>query len=1017
MLKLTRYVVVGVFLSVMSLIHADEPVSFEQQILPLLERRCSKCHHEKEQSGGLDLTRMRTMRRGGDELGAAVVPGDPDASPLIQVLTGVKKPAMPEGADPLPDEDIELLRRWIAEGARDDSTVFAPDDVEFFEREIRPVLINRCFKCHAGDELEHGLRLTSRQSILEGGSRGSSVVSGKPAESLLIKAIRHDGELKMPRGGDRLSDAQVAAFESWVQKGLPWPTEQRVLARERHFTISDADRSHWAFRSLPAELSGDWTIDVALQPHHARLGITPPEQADRHRLLRRVTYDLIGYPPTSEEIAAFVSDDSPDAYERVVARLLATPHFGWRWGQHWLDYTRNGSTGQPTRGPALDSARYAKWIAQCLNEDRPWDWMSRVHIAGDQMPGFEGAGYDVDQALAAAVPLNGPRTFNNIETETFVLMDKLDESIEFLGRSLMGISLECARCHDHKFDPISQRDYYALVGFFQSSGYAPVSIDSNTQDSAASAVAGYRELVAEKARLHGFIRRQGLLLNVGGGGRVKKWQETRPPILAPMHRRLLELELGVLVAELAAVEKRGDMALASDFKNVIAAREEQRTNPIEAEYNISTFKEMGYFISGHKSQLGLINRAKAVQRNRLVAELEEQACFWEDERLRWGERSQFGGFARTDPEVAELRKAADRIAAINAQLPGSPEQPWVAPPATHLYVRTDGGLRRAEDLVPFDEMAKAAGLQFNSDNANRVFLHPRYVGDARLLNRGDVLEPGELVPRGFPVFFGEESPELIGSGRLELAEWLTRADSIQSALVARTAVNRVWQHLFGKALCRTPKELGRLGETPELPEVIDGLAQRFIHDGWSMKKLIHRIVMSDAYRRSAVAGAEDYLRDPDNRLFTHQNVRRLDYEATANTFHWLLQGNRNTGPVVDVELAKHFDAPSHYDLTERRVESITPTQALFLMNNLTTAQRLCGNLIDRLGFTPSTKLEDALPSLYLTFFQRPPTMADREFAANYLRRRRTTTGREDPLEELRELASLLLCANETYYFE
>ena len=287
---------------------AAEPTSFERDVLPLLERRCNKCHHEDEQSGGLDLTRLETMRRGGDELGAAIVPGKPDQSPLIQVLTGVKEPTMPENGDPLPAAEIDLLRRWIAEGAKDDSTVFPADDVAFFEREIRPVLAERCFKCHAGDEPEHGLRLSSRQGILDGGARGSAATVGKPDASLLIKAIRHEGELQMPRGGDKLSAAQIAAFETWVAKGLPWPADRKVLAREKQFTISTADRNHWAFRPLPKTLPTDWSIDATLKPHHKRLGLTPSESADKYRLLRRVTYDLIGYPPTPEEITAFVQD-------------------------------------------------------------------------------------------------------------------------------------------------------------------------------------------------------------------------------------------------------------------------------------------------------------------------------------------------------------------------------------------------------------------------------------------------------------------------------------------------------------------------------------------------------------------------------------------------------------------------------------------------------------------------------------------------------------------------------------
>ncbi len=1002
-------------------------VSFDRDVMPLLERRCNQCHHGEQQSGGLDLTRLATIRRGGDELGAAVIPGDPDASPLIGVLTGDLEPAMPEEGESLPTEEINLLRDWIAAGAEDDSPAFPADEVRFFEREIRPVLANHCFKCHAGEDPEHGLRLTSRHAILAGGFDGPVVDIEHPRESRLMKAVLHKGEVRMPRGGDRLSEKQVAALERWVSLGLPWPADQNVLAREKLFTISDADRNHWAFRPLPGKIAEDGTIDAILAQHHQGLGVTSSPQADRHQLLRRVTFDLIGYPPTPEEIAAFTEDSRDDSFEQVVDSLLASPLFGWRWGRHWLDYTRNGSTGQPTRGPALDADRYQRWVAQCFNEDRPYDWFVRTHLAGDWMPGYEGEDYCIDQASAAAVPINGPRTFSKAETETFILMDKLDESVEFMGRSLMGISLECARCHDHKYDPISQRDYYALLGFFQSSSYAPVPVDASSRREAAMAVERYRSQVAEKARLLGFIRREGLLLNVRGGGRVKQWQASRTEVLAPMYRRLMELEIEVLRAESKAAAKQGDSAAVADLGTAI----EQRVNSLEnlesPEYGAPQFKEMGYFISGHKSQLGLIKRSQALGREDLVKELREQAEYWQQERDRWGERTRYGGYARTDPEVAELAKAAERINEIQASLPANPDRPWESPKSGHRYVRTDGGLRREEDLGPLDEIARAAGLQFNNDNANRVWMHPWFIGNARLLKRGDVLEPGDLVPRGFPVFF-QQTGELASSataleippdrsGRLELAHWLTREDSLQAALVARAAVNRLWQQLFGDAICRTPKELGRLGETPDMPELIDHLAGRLVEQNWSIKSLVREIVLSEAYQRSASVAETDLALDPDNRFFARQNVRRLEFEAIGNLVEWLGRGQRHAGPTRASEYAEHFDAPSPYDLVESRVVSITPTQALFMMNDERAAQALARSLVTRLGLAGQDALLEAITPLYLAVFQRPPTETDRRFASGYIERRREQFGISDPSAELLEFTSLLICANETIYLQ
>jgi hypothetical protein len=678
---------------------SSAPVSFDREILPLLESRCNECHHPEKQRGGLDLTRIETIRRGGDEMGPAIVPGRPVDSPLIQVLTGAKEPKMPEKGEPLATHDIELLRRWIAEGAKDDSPVFASEDVSHFENEIRPVLANRCFKCHAGHDAEHGLRLTSRHAILSGGQRGPAAVAGDADASLLMKAVRHDGELRMPQNGDALSERQIAAFALWIAKGLPWPSHERVLARERQFTISDADRQHWAFKPLPP-MEASWNVDAALVPYHREMGLQPGVEADRHRLLRRVTYDLIGYPPTQEEIAAFVADDASDALEKVVTRLLDSPHFGWRWGRHWLDYTRTGANAQSNRGPVLDTERYAAWVARCFNEDRPWDWFARVHVAGDLMPAFDGnaGSYSVDQALAAATPLNGPRTFEKIETQTFILMDKLDEGVEFLGRSLMGISLECARCHDHKFDPISQRDYYALLGFFQSSHFAPVPEVTATREEAVRALAEFESLTNESARLYGLIRQAGQLINVGGGGRVKAWQGKRVPELLPRYRRMVELKRDVLRAELTLAMKNQDEATIAGTRHALRECEAALSQSADSlTFDVRTMKHFHYDLGGHKDNIGLVKRAVAAGADSLVEELSAQDTFWLEEIQRWIEASKFGGIDRNDPDAKQLAGWDARQQEIAATVPASLRALW-EPPNFTCRQRVLPALRRPQSF-------------------------------------------------------------------------------------------------------------------------------------------------------------------------------------------------------------------------------------------------------------------------------------------------------------------------------
>lgn len=982
-----------------------EKVSFDRDVYPLLEKRCNSCHHAEEASGGLDLTRLSTMLRGGDDLGSAIVPGKPDESPLIKVLHEGGDYFMPKDGDPLAGDEIALLKNWISQGAMDDTPNFSNEQIAFFEKEVRPILFARCFKCHAGEDAESGLQLTSRQGILRGGDRGPAAVAGDPQTSLLMSAVRHTTELRMPRGGDRLTKAQVASLESWIRNGLPWPGNSRVLTREKQFTISDADRNHWAFRALSKNPRG-WSIDSTLEKRHHSAGLTPAPRADRHRLLRRLTYDLIGYPPTIAEIEAFVADESPDALQKVVNRLLDDELFGSRWGRHWLDYSRNGANGQSNRGPEMDPDRYAKWVAKCFNEDRPYDWFVRVHLAGDRMPSPDGTAYSIDQAIAAAVPLNGPRTFARAETDTFILMDKLDEGLEFLGRSLLGISLECARCHDHKFDPISQRDYYALLGIFQSSWYGPVPTDTPSPAAADASLALYRGLLKQRARLEGLIRVAGTRKSITGGQVRKQWYADRQAVLAPKEKRVVELELAILEAEL----KTADEKIRADVQKTAIAKRASLTDFKPRFFDRVAFKELGYEIHGHKSQVGLIARATAANLPEVVRELETLDKFWRDEIEEWLERHRFGGFLKADPEVADVAAWDDQVIRIQAQLD--------AFAADQQLVRCEGGLRRSEELAVYMKEAKA------DDRAFYAELVPAYVGDARLLRRGDILEPAELVPRGTPEFFADPLAKIEGSGRLQLANWLTKTDSMQSALVARSAVNRVWQNLFGEALCRTPTELGRLGATPEMPELIDGLAAHLIESDWSLKSLIRTIVTSDAYTRTSMTTDANQAADRFNRYFARQNVRRLQAEPILNTFATLSDGARrgilqqqNRKASLASDFLANFDGPTTEDIIDRRTQSISATQALFLMNARNAYNDVANALSQRHRADQHSDLSNMLEPLFLEVLGRPLTDADRAFAESFVSKRRRDTGGENQVEEIREFIHLLLCSNELLYLE
>jgi mono/diheme cytochrome c family protein len=342
-----------------------------------------------------------------------------------------------------------------------------PQGVEFFEKNVRPVLVAKCQSCHGPKRQQGGLRLDSRAALLKGGDNGAVVLPGEPEKSLLVKAIRYDGELQMPPKG-KLSDGAVAHLTAWIKMGAPWPDES-VKAGSQPLSVADVRQTHWAFQPVkksaqPAVKNTSWVktpIDAFVLAELEAKGLTPSPAADRRTLIRRLTMDLHGLPPTPEEVAAFEADRAPDAYARLVDRLLASPRYGERWGRHWLDVARYADS----KGYVFTDERrypfaytYRDYVIRAFNEDLPYDQFVLQQLAADQLP----LGDDKRPLAALGYLTLGRRFLNNIH-------DIIDDRIDVTMRGLQAMTVGCARCHDHKFDPIPQKDYYSLYGVFASS--------------------------------------------------------------------------------------------------------------------------------------------------------------------------------------------------------------------------------------------------------------------------------------------------------------------------------------------------------------------------------------------------------------------------------------------------------------------------------------------------------------------------------------------------------------------
>ena len=366
-----------------------------------------------------------------------------------------------------------------------DTPAFAQDDaaqsataVEYFEKEVRPILVQHCYNCHSADtKPAGGLRVDDRNGLLVGGGRGPAVVPGDPDASLLVQAVSHtDSKLTMPPDSPRLSDEQIAVFRQWIADGATWPAIE--IPDDLIATHPDADRarrSYWAFQPLaasdpPAVQDSVWPRSAVDHYVLARLeanGLEPVADADRVALLRRVTFALTGLPPTPAEVEAFIADRADDAFARVVDRLLESPAFGEHWGRHWLDVARYGeSTGSSRNVPYPHAWRYRDYVIDAFNSDKPYDEFLREQIAGDLLPAAD-EGERREHLIATGFLALGVKDVNQRFPVRFE-MDNIDEQIDTVSRAVLALTVSCARCHDHKFDPISQHDYYALAGIFKS---------------------------------------------------------------------------------------------------------------------------------------------------------------------------------------------------------------------------------------------------------------------------------------------------------------------------------------------------------------------------------------------------------------------------------------------------------------------------------------------------------------------------------------------------------------------
>ena len=845
----------------------------------------------------------------------------------------------------------------------------------------RTVILERCVKCHSGSAAMSGFDLTTPASLLKGGKNGVAVAPGNAAASRLYQWV---AEGKMPMDG-KLAAADVAAIRDWINGGAAW---SGVAQPAR------ADKNWWAFqpvlKAAPPRVDGaTHPIDAFMLARLREKGLDLAPRADHRTLRRRLSFDLTGLPPSP--------DQTQESYEQAIERLLASPHYGERWGRHWLDVVRFGETdGGEHNNERLQAWPHRDYVIESFNQDKPYDRFIREQIAGDVLaPG------NPKMAAATGFLVSGPwdsvsAVLNKDSTMKMIArMDELDDMVTTTSATFLGLTVNCARCHDHKFDPIPTRDYYRMTAVFAGVGF------------------GERDVAAPEDRAR------------------------RREALAPLEKEIAEAR-----RKLAAIEDPVRAALLFErYQTFDRARpSESRRIPVNPVWNRNSFppvtaRHFRMVVSGQTGRENVaIDRLDLLPAGHVVES-------WQAPESASPDRPAILNITLPEPRaVSEIRWSRDRLR-------GAPDG---AVTVYRFETSADGTqwttvcssldhVGRAElDLPELAEAELEAALPAGARAERRELVAqvraaqaaidrlppaakvhaavPRELAKSFLLDRGSVLKPSEEVSPGALSVVGGELPLADGAAegarRLALANWIA---SPANPLTARVIVNRVWYYHFGNGIVNTPSDFGFNGDRPSHPELLDWLAASFIENGWSLKWLHRQILSSRTYQQSSAFNTKAHAADAGNRLLWRMPLKRMDAETLRDSilfaagnldaksggpsFALQKKGERgsyiyaaldNDGPAVWRRavyrfvvrgggriMMDSFDCPDPSVATPQRSLSNTPVQALTLMNNAFVL-RQAGLLAARLEKEAGPDRAAQIRRAYQLLFLREPS--EREIA-------------------------------------
>ena len=860
----------------------------------------------------------------------------------------------------------------------------------FFEEQVKPILQNACYECHShsAKSVKGGLYLDSRSGWEQGGNSGQSIVPGDPEASLLIRAVRYlDEDLEMPPKGKQLSGEQVAVLETWVRHGAYDPRVRESLDE------ASASDLHWAFQpvtapALPEVDDRSWAktaVDRFVLKQLEERGMRPSPRADKPTLIRRAYFDLIGLPPTIEEVQQFEADRSPNAFVRVVDQLLASPQYGERWGRHWLDVARYADT----KGYVFQEERrfpysytYRDYVIDAFNRDLPYDEFILEQLAADRMERG-----DDPRALAGMGFLTLGRRFLNNQH------DIIDDRIDVVTRGLMGLTVSCARCHDHKYDPIPTADYYSLYGVFASSqepGERPLLEFDSTSSL-------YRDYEKELASITSEWNEYRIFNQEGALSKARKQTgdylsvlfDAREMSRSEMENLVKKRKLGPVIAfrwqtYLKGLEEKQDAVFSPWLKMT-------RLDDLASEARTILVALTSDAESGQGVNSVLAERLRAAMPTTIEGLAGVYGDLFSEIEDEW----------RSLPEGAESLVDPNREAIRQVMYQdGAPTMIPLGQATQLLEVRVQEkirSLKRKVDKLPATHPGAPARAMALVDRERAV--------EPVVFLRGKPGSRGPKVPRQFlSVVAGEKRlPFKDGSGRLELAKAIVQPEN---PLTSRVIMNRLWGYHFGKPLVATPSDFGIRADPPSHPELLDYLAAHLVSEGWSIKRMHRLMMLSSAYQQASAPNSWHTAKDSENRYLWRMNRKRLELEPLRDTL-LAVSGSLDAkigGQPVEITEAPYAPRRTVYGFIERqnlpglfrtfdlaspdssssgRFETTVPQQALFMVNS-PFVQNLARNLEQKIESRNLEGQSEKIDALFRQVLQRKPSREETRLAREFL---------------------------------